>query len=415
MKLLVKVGGTLLDSPDTRAQVAHQIAEISRRGVAVAVVHGGGRQMTRFLEERGIASRFVNGLRVTTPETMDALLKVLAGSVNQELVAALVHEGVSAAGLSGADGNLIEAEQMDPALGQVGRVVRANAGLLDLLANAGHVPVVACVAGDRQGNLYNVNADQMASACAAAYGARLLVFLTDVEGVRDGSGQVRSALSVEECERLIAEGIATGGMQAKLTAAAAALNQGVERVIIASGTAPGVLETALRGDPPGTVLSAGEPSRKFVATRKAAMKDIQPILQLVNAWASQGIMLPRTEFDLSENLRDFSVCYSGDRLIGCGALHFYTPRTGEIRSLAVQETEHGKGAGRRLVDALIAEARLYRLDSVFVFTYLPEFFRKSGFHEVERGELPLKVWKDCLRCPKFECCDEIAMIRWLNS
>ena len=147
MKALIKLGGTLLDAPELRASLAAQIAAQAQRGIEIAVVHGGGKQMTRFLAERGIESRFVNGLRVTTPETMDAVLKVLAGSVNQELVAALIAAGARAVGLSGVDANLVEAEQMDPALGMVGRVTRANPELLDLLVGAGYLPVVACVAG----------------------------------------------------------------------------------------------------------------------------------------------------------------------------------------------------------------------------------------------------------------------------
>src|SRR5262249_43080465 len=145
------------------------------------VVHGGGKQMTRFLAERGIESRFVNGLRVTSSEVLDVVLKVFAGSVNHELVAAINQAGARAVGLSGIDAYLTEAEQMDPNLGSVGKVIRSNPGLLHLLTQGGYLPVVACVAGDRQGNIYNVNADQMAVACAIGYGADQLVFLTDVE------------------------------------------------------------------------------------------------------------------------------------------------------------------------------------------------------------------------------------------
>ena len=175
-----------------------QIAAQAQRGIEIVVVHGGGKQMTRFLAERGIESRFVNGLRVTTPETMDAVLKVLAGSVNHELVAALIAAGARAVGLSGVDGDLVEAEQMDPALGMVGRVTRANPELLDLLVGAGYLPVVACVAGSRDGRMYNVNADQMAAACAAALRADQLIFLTDVDGVLDGVAPGEPVLSAED-------------------------------------------------------------------------------------------------------------------------------------------------------------------------------------------------------------------------
>lgn len=252
MKALIKLGGTLLDSPELRANLAAQIAAVERQGVTITVVHGGGKQMTRFLEERGISSRFVNGLRVTTPETMDAVLKVLAGSVNQELVAALIAAGARAVGLTGIDAGLVEAEQMDPELGMVGRVVRANPELLDLLAGRGFLPVVACVAGARDGRMYNVNADQMASACAAGWNAQRLIFLTDIEGVLDVAKRVQPALTAEDCERLIRDGVATGGMHAKLNAAAATLDQGVEQVEIAPGAAPKVLERLFAGESIGT-------------------------------------------------------------------------------------------------------------------------------------------------------------------
>jgi len=151
-----------------------------------------------------------------------------------------------------------------------------------------------------------------------------------------------------------------------------------------------------------------------IELRKARMSDIAPLLELINGYASRGIMLPRTEFELSESIRDFSVAHAGGRLVGCGALHFYSPTTGEIRSLAVAECAKTHGVGRRIVETLVREASDYALDAIFAFTYVPEFFRKLAFEEVERGALPLKAWKDCLRCPKFQCCDEIAMIRVLE-
>jgi len=151
-----------------------------------------------------------------------------------------------------------------------------------------------------------------------------------------------------------------------------------------------------------------------LVTRKAVMHDIPPILDLINAYAAQGIMLPRTEFELSEAIRDFTVVTLGGELLGCGALHFYTPTLGEIRSLAVHQRAKTRGVGRELVDALVKEAQEYELDAVFAFTYVVDFFRKVGFHEVERGALPLKAWKDCVRCPKFQACDEIAVLRFLR-
>ena len=258
MKVLVKLGGRLLDAPDTRDRLAAQLADVCARGVELVVVHGGGGQMTRYLAERGIESRFVGGLRVTTPEILDAVLKVFAGSVNHDLVASLNRAGARAVGLSGIDAFLVEAEQMDPALGAVGRVTQSDPALLHLLVANGYLPVVACVAGDRQGHVYNVNADQMAVACAAAFGARQLIFLTDVDGVLDGEKQVRPVLTVDESRRLIAGGIATGGMQAKLNAALAALAGGVEQVRIAPGAAPDILERLLAGAEIGTRMVVGE-------------------------------------------------------------------------------------------------------------------------------------------------------------
>ncbi|HWB82563.1 MAG TPA: acetylglutamate kinase [Bryobacteraceae bacterium] len=254
----MKLGGTLLDSAESRDRLAAQIGAVCSQSTQLVVVHGGGKQMTRYLAERGIESRFVNGLRVTTSETVDAVLKVFAGSVNHELVAGLNRAGVLAVGLTGIDALLVEAEQMDPALGAVGRVTRSNPALLELLVIHGYLPVVACVAGSREGYVYNVNADQMAVACAIAFRAERLIFLTDVDGVLDGSRQVRRILTVHESERLIASGVATGGMQAKLTAACAALEGGVGQVSIAPGVADNVLPRILAGEEIGTRMVLGE-------------------------------------------------------------------------------------------------------------------------------------------------------------
>jgi amino-acid N-acetyltransferase len=151
-----------------------------------------------------------------------------------------------------------------------------------------------------------------------------------------------------------------------------------------------------------------------LVVRKAAMHDIAPILNLINGYAARGVMLARTEFELSEAIRDFSVVVQDGELLGCGALHFYSPTTAEIRSLAVAERAKTKGVGRALVEALVREALDYELDAVFAFTYVVDFFNKVGFHIVERGALPLKAWKDCVRCPKFQECDEIAVLRVLR-
>jgi len=125
-------------------------------------------------------------------------------------------------------------------------------------------------------------------------------------------------------------------------------------------------------------------------------------------------MLPRTEFEMSENIRDFTVIHAGSELLGCGALHFYTPTSGEIRSLAVAPAMKKQGVGVLLIEALEKEAINNDLHAIFAFTYVADFFRKLGFRQVDRGLLPLKVWKDCLSCPKFQCCDEIAVLKALR-
>lgn len=149
--------------------------------------------------------------------------------------------------------------------------------------------------------------------------------------------------------------------------------------------------------------------------RPAKLTDIPALLELINNYAANGIMLPRTEFEMAENIRDFQVAWENGQLAGCGALHFYTPYSGEVRSLAVNPHLKTRGVGRMLVDSLEAEARANDLHSLFAFTYVDGFFRKLGFQEIDRGELPLKAWKDCLRCPKFQACDEIAMLKRLKD
>jgi amino-acid N-acetyltransferase len=152
-----------------------------------------------------------------------------------------------------------------------------------------------------------------------------------------------------------------------------------------------------------------------LTARKARMGDVPRLLGLINGYAAKGIMLPRTEFEMSENIRDFTVVTCGPELVACGALHFYSPTAAEVRSVAVREGMKGRGVGKLLVEALDAEACEFGLESVFAFTYVPGFFHKLGYIEVDRGELPLKAWKDCLRCPKFQCCDETAMVKKLSA
>ena len=161
-----------------------------------------------------------------------------------------------------------------------------------------------------------------------------------------------------------------------------------------------------------------------VTVRKARMQDIPAMARLINDYAAQEIMLPRNEMELAESIRDFSVAElvsdPGEgspvpRLVGCVALHFYTTIAGEVRSLAVDPAHGRHGIGRKLVESLEVEARACDLATLFAFTYVSDFFSKLGYHRVDRNVLPLKAWKDCLRCPKFQNCDEIAVLKRLKE
>jgi acetylglutamate kinase len=251
LKALIKIGGSLLDDPASRNDIARQIAGVAASGVSLTVVHGGGRQMTRFLEERGIQSRFVRGLRVTTDETIDAVLKVLAGTVNTQLTAALCAAGVRAVGLTGIDAGLATAEQLDSELGWVGRVTASDPSVLDALAHARMLPVVACVAGGADGRVFNVNGDSMAVAIATSWGVDRLIFLTDVAGVLDDKKAIIPVLNAEGCKALIDSGVASGGMQAKLNAATDAVAGGVPEVRIVKGTDPLIVKRVFEGDSEG--------------------------------------------------------------------------------------------------------------------------------------------------------------------
>jgi acetylglutamate kinase len=256
VKALIKIGGSLLDDPAARNSLAAQIAAVAASGVSVTVVHGGGEQMTRFLEDRGIQSTFVRGLRVTTEETIDAVLKVLAGTVNTQLVAALGLAGAKAVGLTGIDAGLATAEQLDPQLGFVGKVVASDTRVLKALAHADMMPVVACVAGGANGEVFNVNGDSMAVAIASSWEAARLVFLTDVPGVLDASKTIIPALTIAECQALIESGVATGGMQAKLNAATDAVANGVQEVCIVKGSDSFVIQRIFDGEEIGTRIVA---------------------------------------------------------------------------------------------------------------------------------------------------------------
>ncbi|HSW39845.1 MAG TPA: N-acetyltransferase [Acidobacteriota bacterium] len=147
--------------------------------------------------------------------------------------------------------------------------------------------------------------------------------------------------------------------------------------------------------------------------RKACLKDAGAMHQIINYYAESQVMLPKTMLQLYENLRDYSVVVAADdqaRVVGCGALHIYWENLAEIRAVAVAPEMTGKGVGTVLIDRLLEEARELKIERVFVFTYEPRFFGRFGFVQVEHSAMPLKVYNECFNCPKFNKCDEIAMV-----
>lgn len=234
MKYVVKLGGVGLESAELLQGSMRAIAELVRDGNQVAVVHGGGVQLTRTLKALGKQSEFVNGLRVTDAETRDIALMVLAGRVNKTLVAALGSLGQPAVGLSGGDGLLFRArkKRTAPDLGFVGEIAASDPRLLDAIWNLNGVPVLSSMALGFDGEYYNVNADEMAAACAIACRADALVFLTDVPGVRGGDGNVLRWLSIDQIAEMTKGAIISGGMLPKLGACREALLNGVKRVRI---------------------------------------------------------------------------------------------------------------------------------------------------------------------------------------
>jgi acetylglutamate kinase len=234
MRYVVKLGGTALENSETLHGCALAIVELVRDGHQVAVVHGGGVALTRTLKALGKQSEFVAGLRITDAETRDAALMVLAGRVNKDLVASLGAHGQPAVGLSGGDGLVFRArkKRTAPDLGFVGEIVSSDPRWLEAIWKMGAVPVLSSLALGFDGEYYNINADEMASACAVAAHADALVFLTDVPGVRGADGQVMRWLSVDQIAPMTRDAVISGGMLPKLGACREALLHGVKRVRI---------------------------------------------------------------------------------------------------------------------------------------------------------------------------------------
>jgi acetylglutamate kinase len=240
--VVIKYGGAAMTTPELKASFARDVALLKLVGMRPVVVHGGGPDISRYSDRLGLEVRFVQGLRVTDASTMELVKMVLVGKINKEIVAQLHVAGVAAVGLSGDDARLITAakeDNPDADLGFVGRVAAIDPGVLTRLDE--FVPVVASVGVDADGQSYNINADTVAGALAAALHARKAIFLTDVEGlyadVAD-RGSLVSQCDLATLEEMMASGAVGAGMIPKLKAVAAALHGGVEAAHIVDGRVP---------------------------------------------------------------------------------------------------------------------------------------------------------------------------------
>lgn len=253
--VVIKIGGSTLGRHDTTLQ---DLVSLQQRGIPMVVIHGGGKKVTQWLEQRGATTRFVDGLRVTDMVSLEVVAAVLAGLVNTELVAAVNRAGGKACGLTGVDGNLVEARIANPELGYVGTVVGVNAGIVEVLTHDGYIPVIAPPCANASPETadvayLNVNGDEMAGALAAALNASRLIFLTDVEGIRDGHGRLLARLNTAEVESLIASGVIAGGMIPKAQAALSALSVHCLSQIV-DGRVPHALLEAIDGKAAGTTI-----------------------------------------------------------------------------------------------------------------------------------------------------------------
>ena len=254
--IVIKIGGATLGSHDTTIE---DIVELHQQGKSLVVVHGGGKVITDWLEKRGISTRFINGERVTDEATLEVVVSVLMGLVNKEIVADINALGGMAIGISGVDGAFIQGRIKDKELGYVGTVAKVNPAPLEALLNSGYIPVVAPVSlyatdkPEKAPKLLNINADVVAGEIAAAIGAERLIFLTDVVGVCDQSGNLLPHLSPDEAEALVASGTASGGMIPKIKACLRALS-GTSTTRIMDGRQRHALLDEIEGHGGGTTI-----------------------------------------------------------------------------------------------------------------------------------------------------------------
>ena len=235
MKVVVKIGGAALEDKKLLQRFARAVAEFSQEGHQIVVVHGGGVMLSRTMKRLGHESTFINGLRVTDAETRDMALMVLGGHVNKQLAASICAVGQPAIGLCGGDLRMMRAAKLrgKDDLGYVGEICAVDCKWLEMLWQNNVVPVVSSLAiGAADGEYYNINADSLAMACAAACKADALIFLTEVSGVHDADGSTLKWLPTTKIDEMVQTAVVSGGMLPKLDACRRALSQGVYRVRI---------------------------------------------------------------------------------------------------------------------------------------------------------------------------------------
>ena len=259
--IVVKYGGNAMINEELKNAVMGDLVLLNTIGIKVVLVHGGGPEISGLLKKIGKESQFVNGLRVTDAETADIVLQVLAGKINKTLVNHLQNSGGKAVGLSGMDGHLIEAEIKDPALGFVGEITDINIEPVTDLLEKGYIPVISTVGCDKEGNVYNINADTAAARISSALGAEALFLMTDIVGLlrdKDDESTLISSVCVSEAPQLMRDGIISGGMIPKIECCVEAIRQGVDKVFILDGRVPhSLLIETLTNEGIGTMLYGG--------------------------------------------------------------------------------------------------------------------------------------------------------------
>ncbi len=259
--IVVKYGGNAMINEELKNAVMGDLVLLNTIGIKVVLVHGGGPEISGMLKKIGKQSEFVGGLRVTDAETADIVLQVLAGKINKTLVNHLQNSGAKAVGLSGIDGHLIEAEIKDPALGFVGEITDINIEPVTDLLEKGYIPVISTVGCDKEGNVYNINADTAAARIASSLGAEALFLMTDIVGLlrdKDDESTLISSVCVSEAPQLMREGVISGGMIPKIECCVEAIRQGVDKVFILDGRVPhSLLIETLTNEGIGTMLYGG--------------------------------------------------------------------------------------------------------------------------------------------------------------